>query len=270
MKTLRTLRLLAQFTRANVMLTLEYRAAFFVYMFNIVAGPTVALLVWLAVREHAAEPLPLDRSQLVTYFILMAVVSMLTDTWMGFYVAADIRSGDLAKFLMWPAPTMAHGIGNNLGEKIVKVGLLLPLVALVALVFREDVRVPLEPARWLLFIVALILAAALSFLLDYLIGSLAFFIQDVSGIATLNRLVEGLLAGRFVPLVLFPPALFPFLEVQPWRYLLSFPIEILTSPLALDAIARGLALQSGYLVLLVFAHQVLWRRGLRVFAATGR
>jgi ABC-2 type transport system permease protein len=264
------MRLLLQFARANVMLTLEYRAGFLVYMLNIVAGPTIALLVWLAVQSHAVQALPLDRSQLVTYFILMAVVSMLTDTWIGFYVAADIRSGDLAKFLMWPAPPMAHGIGNNAGEKIVKLVLLLPLVVLVGFVFRDDIRLPLDPARWLLFLVALVLAAALNFLLDYLIGSLAFFVQDVSGIATLNRLVEGLLAGRFVPLVLFPTALTPLLDVQPWRFLLSFPLEILTLDLSPGAVARGLALQLGYLAALALAHRILWRRGLRAFAATGR
>lgn len=268
------LRLILQFTRANVMMTLEWRAGVLILMLNSVATPTISLLVWLTVQQNAPGGLPLDRPQLVTYFVLLSVVSMLSDTWIGQYVAADIRTGELSKYLLWPAPAMASAIGNNLGEKAIKVWLLLPLVAVVGLFYRDEVQLTTEPLRWIAFGVALALAAALTFLIDYTIGSLAFWLQDVSGIAALNALLEGLLAGRFVPLALFPPVLAPLLAVQPWRFTLSFPLEVLTGTttgaLPGEAIARGLALQAGYITALICAHRLVWRAGLRVYAAVGR
>ena len=264
----RLVRLLAQEVRLNVMLTLEYRAGFAIYQINNVAAPAVALLIWLTVQEHAAAGLPLDRSQLVTYFVLMGVVSMLTSAWIAEYIADDIRTGALSRYLLRPAP-MVHQVGNNIGEKLIKLTLVAPLVLLVALAFRADVRLATDPTRWLCTGVAVILAAALTLTLDFLIGAAAFWLQDVTGLIALQSLVTGLLAGRFVPLALFPPELQSLLRVQPWRFLLSFPLEIATGVLDAREVADGLAMQAAYLLVLLAVFRLVWARGLRGYAAVG-
>ena len=252
----------------NVMSTIEYRASFVVYMINVVATPLISLLVWLTVSEQGVA-LPYSRSQFVTYYVLLSVVSMLTSTWLAPFVAENIRLGGLSPWLLRPTPYIANFAGNNLGEKIVKLPLLLPLVSLVALFFRADLRLPDQPRDWLLFVLALPLAAAVAFLLDFVIGSLAFWMQDVSGLVRLKNLVGALLAGQLVPLALFPPATAGFLEAQPFRYTLSFPLELLTGSLDAAAITRGFAWQVGYCVGLWACYRVIWRFGLRSYAATG-
>lgn len=268
MSPLGTLRVVARLVKMNVMLTLEYRVAFFISMVNLVLTPTIALLVWLTVSE-AGVPLPYDRGQFVTYFILMGLVSMATQTWTAEYVQEDIRYGDLNKSLLRPAPNVLHYITNNVGEKVIKLGLLLPPLILLGLLFRDALQLPTAPGRWLLFGLAVVLAAALNFLLDYSIGSLAFWLQDVSGVLSLERLLYGLLAGRFVPLAFFPPELAGLLQALPFRYLLSFPLELLTADLPPSALAGGFAWQGVYLLGFLAAYRVVWRYGLRAYAASG-
>jgi viologen exporter family transport system permease protein len=200
---------------------------------------------------------------------LMSLVAMLTGVWISEYLAADIRSGGLSKYLLRPAPIMAGQIGNNLGEKVIKLFLLGPFVLAAAIVFRHDIDLPGDPRVWALFAVALVLAGMLSFLIDYLIGSLAFWLQAVNGLLALEGLIAGLLAGRLVPLALFPPELAPLLAAQPWRYTLSFPIEIVTGALTPAAIVYGLLVQSAYVVAAALGVRVVWRSGLRSYAATG-
>ena len=266
----RTLRLLLRETKVNVMLTIEYRAAFFVIMLNVFLGPTVSLLVWLAVIERGpgGAALAMDRSQLVTYYVLMSLVSMLTGVWLSEYLADDIRTGNLSKYLLRPAPHMAGALGNNLGEKVIKLVLLGPLVLLAGFIFRQDLRLPMEPGTWLLFAMAVTLAFALHFLIDYLLGSLAFWQQAVNGVVTLEGLIAGLLAGRFVPLALFPPELAPLLAAQPWRFTLSFPLEVVTASLSPEQLAYGFACQIGYIAGLAALIRVVWHYGLRTYAAT--
>jgi ABC-2 type transport system permease protein len=256
----------------NVMLTMEYRVSFLIIMLNTVTGPTVALLVWLTLQETlqaAGAGLPLDRGQLVTYFVSMGLVSMATSTWAAVYLAEDIRNGTLSAWLVRPAPEVLQRVGNNLGEKVVKLGLLLPLVGAVAVVFRGDLRLPATPLPWILFGVALVLAAVLNFLLDYCLGSLAFWLQNVDAAVSLDGLLRGLLAGRFIPLVFFPAGLQGFLAVQPWRFTLSFPLEVLTGGLPAEALATGFLWQTGYVVAAGVGLRLLWRLGLRGYAATG-
>ena len=252
----------------NVMVTLEYRAAFFVYMVNTVAAPVIYLLVWLTVSEQGVR-LPYDRSQFVTYYVLLSVVSMLTGTWQATFLADDIRLGGLSPWLLRPGPVIAHWIGNYVGEKVVKLPLLLPLVGLVALVFRADLRLPSDVRAWLLCALCLPLAATVAFLLDFVTGSLAFWIQDVKGLVRVKNLVGAFLAGQIVPLALFPPATLPLLEALPFRYTLSFPLEVLTGSLSVEATARGLVWQIGYCLGLWACYRVLWHFGLKSYTAPG-
>lgn len=261
-------RLLRRLVGVNVMMTLEYRGAFAVYLLNTVVGPTISLLVWLAVADQGV-PLPYDRGQFVTYYVLLSVVAMLTSSWLAGWMAEEIRLGGLSPWLLRPVPYILAQLGNNIGEKVVKLPLLLPLVGLVALAFRADLRLPADPRAWALFLACLPLTAAVAFLLDFLAGALAFWIADVRGLLGVKELLGAFLAGQVVPLALFPPALAGFLEAQPFRYALSFPLEILTGRLTGAALARGFAWQVGWCVLLWVAYRLLWRAGLRAYAATG-
>ena len=134
-----TMRLIWRHVVMNVMMTLEYRAAFFVYMINTVVTPLISLLVWLAVAEQGVR-LPYGRSQFVTYYVLLSVVSMLTSTWLGEYVAENIRLGGLSPLLLRPAPFLPHYIGNNIGEKVINAVFADPSDAAAALAAFSEVR----------------------------------------------------------------------------------------------------------------------------------
>lgn len=265
---IRRLRVLRRMLAMNVMLTIEYRTAFLILMVSSVLVSVVSLLVWLRVLDEGVR-LPYERGQLVTYYVLLSVVSIVTSTWLAEYVAEQIRTGRLSGTLTRPYPYILFHLGNNLGEKVVKLPLLLPLIAVIGYVFRDDLLLPRDPLAWILFAICLPLAAVVAFLLDFVLGSLAFWIQDVAGLIRLKYIVSSFLAGRYVPLALFPASLEPFLEAQPFRYTLSFPLEVLTGQLGPDALARGLAWQVGYCVALWAAYRVIWRYGLRAYAATG-
>ncbi|HEY8741867.1 MAG TPA: ABC-2 family transporter protein [Chloroflexota bacterium] len=261
-------RVLHRLTVMNVMMTLEYRGAFVVLMFNAVMGPLFPLLIWLTVSAQGV-PLPYDRSQFVSYYVVLSFVSVLAGTWLAEYLAAEIRLGTLSPWLLRPAPRIAHEIGNNLGEKVVKLPLLLPMAVLAALAFRADLHLPTALQTWLLFLLALVLAAVIAFLLDFVVGSLAFWVQDVDGVIRFEHAIGGFLAGRFVPLALFPPTFSGLLVAQPFRYTVSFPLEILTGSLSPGATITGFGWASGYCLLLYGAYRLLWRYGLRAYAATG-
>jgi ABC-2 type transport system permease protein len=263
-----TLRVLWRLTAMNVMMTLEYRGAFFIFMVNTVTLPLISLLVWLTIRGQGVR-LPYDRSQLVTYYILLSLASMLTAVWFAPYMAQNIRLGTLSPWLLRPAPFILSEIANNIGEKVVKLPLLLPLVGMVVLAFHADLRLPASVWAWAGFALSLPLAATVAFLLEFLVGLLAFWTQDVSGLIRLKFLIGTFLSGQLIPLALFPPSLSGFLQVQPFRYTLSFPLEILTGRLSTGALLSGFAWQTGYCLLLWICYRLVWKRGVRAYGAVG-
>jgi len=261
-------RILRRQVTMNVVMTLEYRGAFFIYMVNNVTVPVISLLVWLTVSGQGVS-LPYSRGQFVTYYLLLSVVSTLTATWTAPFVAENIRLGGLSPWLLRPAPYILRDAGNNIGEKLVKLPLLLPLVALVALAFRADLRLPTSPVAWVLFALSVPPAATIAFLIDFVIGALAFWMQDIRGLVRVKDLVATLLAGQFVPLALFPPGLKSFVDAQPFRYTLSFPLEVVTGRLSPREIAHGFGWQAGYCVALYVCYRLVWHYGVRSYGAAG-
>ena len=252
----------------KLMRSLAYRADFAIYMFNTVVGPLIALMVWLAVSEHGAA-VPYDRPRFVTYYVLLGVVSAITGTWIAPYVAEGIRKGRVSPLLLRPVPLIVYDIADNIGQKLVMLPLLLPQVALAGVLFSADLRIPTDPQRWLLFAASLLLAAIIAFLMDFSIGLLAFWIEDVWSIHLVAGSVGGFLSGQVVPLAFFPPRFAPLLEAQPFRYALGFPLEVLVGDLATPALVRGFAWQIGYAIAFYAGYRLLWRAGLRAYAAAG-
>lgn len=251
----------------EVRMTLHYRWWLAMMQLGAVTGPAISLLVWDGARRLGAD-LPVTAEYLTTYLLLVSFVALLTSSWTTQHLSTSIRLGGLNSWLVRPCSTHLGGLANNLGEKLVKLVLLLPMLALLAVPFRDELRLPGTAGRWALFALATVLAAALAYSLDVAIGSLAFWFEDTAGIDRLRSLGTRVLSGAVLPLALFPASLHGFLDVQPFRFLVSFPIDVLLLE-DRSGLARGFALQAGWLAAVGWLTVVLWRRGIRSYEGAG-
>lgn len=256
---------LALFGR-DISVTLTHRAWVVLLQLGAIAPPIVSLIVWTgAISQGATAPVPADR--IVTWFVLVAVVSMVTSSWTASFLAEDIRTGGLSIWLVRPCPALANLVANNLAEKAVKLIVLLPMVAVLAAVFREQVQLPTDMHRWAAALGALVCAAILAFVLDVLIGCLAFWFEDVEGVQGIVGLAQRLLSGAVVPLMLLPQDVQDAARFQPFRFTLAFPLEVLTG--------SGAASAADWVAMLLWtgaslaALALAWRLGLRRYEAAG-
>ena len=263
-----SLRIIRRLVIIDFSMALIYRAEFAMYMVSIVLWPAISLLIWRAALESGAS-LPLDAAYLTTYFVLMGVVEMLTSSWTSGFLAEEIRLGRISKWLVRPGSTHFNGIANNLSEKLIKSIALAPMIAILWWFFRDHVVVPADPLRWILFLISVIAAAVMKYALDVLVASLAFWMDDIGGIDYARGVTAMVLRGQLVPLALFPAWSQGFMEVQPFRFTLSFPLEILIADLPTRELAIGMALQLAYPLLSVLGARWLWRKGLRAYSAVG-
>jgi ABC-2 type transport system permease protein len=235
--------------------------------------PLTSLLVWHAVLASDAS-LPVTGRYLVAYFLLVGVVEMLTASWIAFFLAESIRDGSLNQWLVRPTSTHLNAITNNLGEKVIKLLLLVPVVIMLGVVLSitgfgdHRLELPTEASRWAGFGLAVLLAAAIRFSLDVVIGSLAFWVEDVQGFLRAVAVIIPVLSGGVVPLALMPDGWQEVAVLQPFRFMLSFPLEVLLSPDA-GAAGGGFAGQVGWLMIFVAAAVLTWRAGLRSYSAAG-
>jgi len=260
----RRLRLFSRIVGLNIALTFAYRGEFALVQVHTLLVPLASLLVWRAALAAGAR-LPVDGAFLDSYFLLVSAVVVLTSSHAAFFLPDAIRNGGLNRWLIRPLSTHVDFLANNLGEKVVKIALLIPMTAVVTMVVRGRVALPGTPMRWLLFVIALVGAAALVYLMDIIASSLAFWFEDLSGILRARGAIIPALSGGVVPLALLPPAAAHAMQVQPFRYTLSFPMEVLLG----TAGAAGFGWLGFWLLVTSVATAAVWRLGLRSYSAAG-
>ena len=247
----------------------SYRGSLIIWMFSIVASSYISLTVWLAILGERSAIGAYDRSSLITYFLGVSLVSMLTGAWAGHFVAEDIRLGGLDRRLIKPWPYLHEFIINNMGEKVTKLFILLPMTLVLAFAFRADLRWVPSWRQLILFPTSVIMGAAIALLLNMCIGLLAFWVADITGVSTFFLAVDNLLSGRLFPLEFFPPGLRVWSLLSPFRFTVSLPVEILVGQQGMSGSLGLLAGQVAWLAALYALYQLMWRRGTRAYSSSG-
>jgi ABC-2 type transport system permease protein len=120
-----------------------------------------------------------------------------------------------------------------------------------------------------LFLPSVVLAAALRFLLGWVLAALAFWTTRVSAVANLFDQVGFIFAGQIAPLALMPGLLQSIAYVLPFGYMLGVPADILRGGLTVDQALWRIAGQAIWVGIAYVAFQLVWRAGLRQYSAVG-
>ena len=264
----RNLRVVRRMTAAEIAQQSVYRGAWIIFMLANITMPIISLLIWRTALASGAQ-LPVDERYVTTYFVLLGFVTMATSSWMAGFLAQDIRMGKLSSWMIRPASLLTGFVANNLSEKFLKLFALVPMIGIVWWIFRDSMNIPAGPGRWVLFALSILLGAMLVFTIDILIASLAFWMDDVSALVQARVIIASVLSGAVVPLALMPPWSRGFVDHQPFRYTVSFPVEIVAGQLTGREMLVGLGIQLGYVVVFAAIARLVWSAGIRAYSAVG-
>ena len=244
---------------------LQYRTFFFQLAFGWMVPPLIYLFVWTtAAGEESIGGY--DRAAFVAYYLAVIVANQITYSQTNWTVGDVIRSGGLNALLLRPLLPLFETFASEIAGKVVYLLFVIPITALLALWPR-----PAPPAGGdaVLFLPALLLAWMLRFFWGYWLALLAFWATRADALLALQDALVFLLAGQVAPVALLPGLLQTAATWLPFRYMVGFPVEILTGQLTAEAIRTGFTLQLSWLAVAVGLTALLWRRGLRRYAAVG-
>jgi ABC-2 type transport system permease protein len=251
--------------RTGFAAAVAYRAEFVIWMFS-TNMPLIMLALWAAVARSGPVG---SYTQLgfAAYYLSTLLVRLLTGSWVVWELTMEIRQGDLAMRLLRPIHPLIAYSAENLAAVPLRGIVAIPVVSILLWAARGQLGH--DPILWLLLMPALLGAWLLTFLVMALIGTLALYLESATSLFEAWLGISAVLSGYLVPLDLFPQAVQRIALVLPFRFLLSFPVELM-----LGKHGRGdaLALLGGqwlYVAFALLATNLVWRAGLRRFSAYG-
>ncbi|MEU6453852.1 ABC-2 family transporter protein [Streptomyces sp. NPDC047065] len=206
-----------------------YRAATAAGVFTNTVFGLILVYTYLALWEENPQLGGYDQAQAVTFVWLgQALLAALAIGGGGFEdeLMERIRTGDIAVDLYRPADLQLWWLAADLGRAVFQLlGRGVVPFAFGSLFF--PVALPGEWSRWAAFLVAVVLAAAVSFALRYLVALSAFWLMDGMGVTQMAWLAGFFCSGMLLPLNVFPGALGDVVRMLPWSSLLQAPADVL-------------------------------------------
>lgn len=261
-----TLRAIPTLLRVGLAEAVAYRAEMLVWLLS-----TTMPLVMLALMSAVAREAPVGRfgqAEFGAYYLAALVVRLNAGAWVIWEVNFEIRQGTLAYRLLRPIHPLVSYACANVGAMPLRLLASIPVVVL-ALATLGAGRFTQDPLLLALFPLTVIGAWLITFLAMAVIGALAFAIDSSSSVFELWLGLYGVFSGYLVPLELFPRWLEVTAKVSPFRFMLSFPVEMIIGLTPRADALRELAIQWTYVAVLALAARITWRAGLRRFAAFG-
>ena len=252
--------------RVGISGVIAYRAEFLIWILT-TNMPLVMLAIWHEVA--AAGPVGrFDQKQFTAYYLAILAVRLLTSTWVVWQMSMEIRDGTLSAKLLRPLHPLFAYSAEHLAAVPLRAVVISPIV--VILIWTAGDRLALrDPAMLAIFVASLVGAWLLIFFTMVLLGALAFYMESALGLFELWLGIHAIFSGYLIPLEVLPAWIRGATRVLPFRYMLGFPVEALIGLETQAGALRELAVQWGYVGFFFGVSLLVWRAGVRRFAAYG-
>lgn len=242
---------------------LEYRAELFLWALS-GSLPLILMGVWIKASQSGRFGLnPVD---FIRYFLAVFIVRQFTVVWVIWEFEKEVVEGKLSFRLLQPMDPVWHHVASHLSERLARLPFALALVGLFFILYPQAIWLP-SLGNVGLFLVELLLAFALRFLIQYTFALLAFWTERASSLEQFWLLPYLFLSGYIAPLEVFPPAVRQVALWTPFPYLVDIPASLLVG-LPVDLVQAALVML-GWGLLFLILNRSLWRRGLKQYSGMG-
>lgn len=257
--------------RMGLQEAMEYRFDFVMTLISMIFPVITSVCLWTAVNEstNSIETTGYTYPQLLLYTILAALMSKLITTGFENEINEDIKMGGLNKYLVKPISYIRYRYYAFMGNKFPSMILFLILTALSMIYFSIMYGISTDIITVILFLITLVLAISLRFLILFCVAMWSFWFADASGMFGTIRVVIWVISGGIFPVTIFGTVIEKISKILPFQYLTQFSVDTISGRLLFGEIIQGLGIQCMWLFILGMLATYLWNRGLKNYVAVG-
>ena len=242
---------------------LEYRAELFLWALS---GTLPLILMGVWTQAALGGQFGLSPVDFIRYFLAVFIIRQFTVVWVVYEFEKEVVEGKLSSRLLQPLDPVWHHVTSHLSERLARLPFALALVGLFFVLYPQAFWVP-PLGNFLLFLLTLILAFALRFLIQYTFALFAFWTERATAIENFWFLFYLFLSGMIAPLEMFPASVRQVVLWTPFPYLIHFPAALLIG--LPEDVVQGFVVMLSWTLLFFVVNRWLWRRGLKQYSGMG-
>lgn len=224
--------------------------------------------LWIASAKVTGNT---DQKYIITYYILMLLVGRLMADITPEEGVRQILNGKFSNLLLKPTSYLNGYLGNNMGSNMFRLLISIPafMIGMFLAIKMNMWIVDFNPYLIFLTLLAIVLGLLINFYLGNIFSLIAFYNKNMDGMRIFYYNITALLSGEFIPLVILPFIAQFILNVLPFRYTLSFPIEIMIGRMTSYDISTGFIIGLMWLCILYVIYKIFYSIAIRKYAAEG-
>jgi ABC-2 type transport system permease protein len=251
--------------------SLEYRVNFIFGLVSRLFPALIQYFLWTAVYRNSLGPIVLGYTynQMILYTLLAVFTSNLVSVGMASSIASEIKNGGYSKYLILPVGHFRYKLAEFMGDKFFNMVLIFAGMFFLCLFFALNGFFEASVLKTASYLVVLLAAMLLQFMINYCIAGLAFWMNETGGVFTIVGVINAIISGGVFPLDIFGEIALVISKLLPFYYTTYFAVNILIGRIDGAAVASGLAVMFFWVLLLGFLIKLVWGRGVHKYIAAG-
>jgi ABC-2 type transport system permease protein len=249
-----------------------YRADFWVQVVaSVLTELAIAYFLWNAIFTHrgvtslGGYTFP---AMMLYYLLSTMTAKVLVGPEYGF-MSTEIYDGSLTRYLVYPVSFFIYKFTAYLAKASVAMLQMLIMFAVFAVVFGMPADSQVSILSIAMGLVTVSFSTLLYFSMASILEMISFWADNVWSLMVMLRFSTALLGGGILPLTLFPDRFRELLEVLPFHFLVSFPVQVFMGRYSAGPWLLGLAGALVWSAAFLSIGGIVWRRGTLQYSGVG-
>lgn len=258
-----------QIMYVSIIQVFTYRLSFILWRMRNIFNLIFIYFLWSSVFTNHLSIFSYSQEKLVTYILIISLLSSLILLTRTADVSADILSGDVMNYFLKPFSFFKFLISREIADKLLNLFFTMIEIFILILILKPHIFIQANPFSYILFLFSLIVGGIISFFISLNLSFIAFWSNEIWAPRWIYSIFTWFLAGSFFPLDILPKKVYSFLLLTPFPYLIYLPAKVFLDGFSLK-LAVPIIISCVWCFGLYFATKKMWEKGIKIYSAYGR
>lgn len=249
---------------------LTYRVNTIIYGFGNVFELLIFFVVWSAVYKNTSVIQGYTFQEMITYLVVGWFFAYFTANYeLENVIAKDINSGMLSNFISKPISYLRFISMRSVGRITISTTVIIISLAFLIIFFRSNIIFSMSFSKFAIILIMIVVSYILKMFIAILIGLIAFWTMEVTGIYYSLGIFIRFFSGNYFPIILLPASLVSISEKLPFIYTQFIPVQYYLGKIGTTDAIKGIIIELIWLAILYGIIKIVWKYGIKRYESAG-